>query len=212
VYGDNHSGFPIFRTLPENHATRHTQVSQRTPQFTAVSTSSPISSQSAAFNVLTADTKQSSVAVMIFYSPEYTQCVRFDSGRVTAVKNAFEILSPSANDVLVIVELSKTPFCRDGSSNIRCFSAEAQDAFPVIGIHFMSKIIPRLHFGLFCHEDCGLPCLSVRQMQRSFGFVLKQWCIAKKGRARTPFRLVFKSICNEVFTFIKLQTKISVNF
>jgi len=44
---------------------------------------------------------------------------------------------------------------------------------PVIVIHFMSEILPRLHFGLFHRECCGRSRFSIPRMRRSVGFVVK---------------------------------------
>jgi len=68
----------------------------------------------------------------------------------------------------------------DGSSNVRYFAAGTTDGLPehfvglpVVGIQFMSELLPSLHFGLFHRECCGISRLSLPRMQRRVAFVMK---------------------------------------
>jgi len=73
-----------------------------------------------------------------------------------------------------------TPLWFEGSSSTRFSAAYTLNFLPeyrvglsVIGVLFMTEILPVLHFELFHRDCCGLARLSVPWMQRGLGFVLK---------------------------------------
>ena len=95
--------------------------------------------------------------------------------RVTRFKDTWNAgISPSL--------LSKTPFWSSMDLSAcdflprlhRMVLTEHLVDLPVIGIQFMSAILPRLNFGLFHREYCGLSHISSAYSEcRGFGFVLK---------------------------------------
>jgi len=85
----------------------------------------------------------------------------------------FEIIFPSAKDVILIAEKGNV-IVVDESSRVRFLTAKTPDGFPQqfaglseIWIQFMSKIL-RLYFGLNCHMSFGRLFLSVPSLWSSF--------------------------------------------
>ena len=85
------------------------------------------------------------------------------------VQKIFEMLSPFANDLLLTPEKDTIIFSNVSSKRSFFFAAEMADGLSVIGI----ENLPRLYFGRFHRECCGLSRLNMPPMQRIFGFVLK---------------------------------------
>jgi len=162
----------LFGALPEQ-ATWHTQASQTAPcRFKALSISGWISSQPAAFpafRVLTA--RKTLTALMLFCATKRISCV---SGGVivTGFKRSLKY-SPDLPR-MSSSSLSKTPF--SSLMGLEVWDL-LQDSLPeyfidllVIGILFLSEILPRLHFGPFHRECCGLSYLNLPQIQGRVGW------------------------------------------
>ena len=104
---------------------------------------------------------------MVFSSPK---CISFMSDGViaTGFKRSLKcsLLLPTISSSL----LRKTPsFSLMFQAIGVFFAAEMADGLSVIGI----ENLPRLYFGRFHRECCGLSRLNMPPMQRIFGFVLK---------------------------------------
>ena len=115
---------------------------------------------------------------MVFSSPKCTSCV-FGNVIVTSFKTSlkYSLHLPRISFSF----LSKTPFWSLINLAVWCRSSyqthdglpEHVVCLPVIGIHFMSEFLARLHFRLFHRAFCGFSRLSLPRMQRRVGFVMK---------------------------------------
>jgi len=117
VYGDDHHhSLPILlcSSKTPGHLT-HITKSKRTPLFKTLSISGRISSQPAAFSVLTA--RETSTADGIFLPQMHFLCFRWCGS--DWIQEVFEIISPSANKDVLLISEQHTIFVFDGSSNIR---------------------------------------------------------------------------------------------